>query len=81
MLQFGMQPLIEIKSTEACAALCRELGLAFVELNMNLPEYQANRLDDFEDAAVAVCVVICRPLCSLYQRLSLCNMLLTPVNQ
>jgi sugar phosphate isomerase/epimerase len=40
-----MQPLIEIKSTEACAALCRELGLAFVELNMNLPEYQANRLD------------------------------------
>ncbi len=44
-MQFGMPTLIEIKSPEACAALCRELRLAFVELNMNLPEYQADRLD------------------------------------
>jgi sugar phosphate isomerase/epimerase len=44
-MQFGMPTLIEIKSLEAYAALCRELGLAFVELNMNLPECQADKLD------------------------------------
>ena len=44
-MQFGMPTLIEIKTPEACAALCRELGLAFVELNMNLPEYQSDKLD------------------------------------
>jgi len=44
-MQFGMPILIEIKSTESCAALCCELGLAFVELNMNLLEYQAENLD------------------------------------
>ncbi|OJU09456.1 MAG: hypothetical protein BGN88_10025 [Clostridiales bacterium 43-6] len=44
-MQFGMPTLIEIKSIEECAALCKSLGLAFIELNMNLPEYQADRLD------------------------------------
>ena len=44
-MQFGMPTLIEMKSTDSCAALCRELGLAFVEFNMNLPEYQAENLD------------------------------------
>jgi sugar phosphate isomerase/epimerase len=44
-MQFGMPTLIETKSIESCAALCHELGLDFVELNMNLPEYQAERLD------------------------------------
>ena len=44
-MQFGMPTLIETKTPEACAALCRELGLDFVELNMNLPEYQPDRLD------------------------------------
>jgi sugar phosphate isomerase/epimerase len=44
-MQLGMPTLIELKSIEACAELCRELGLGFIELNMNLPEYQANRLD------------------------------------
>ena len=44
-MQFGMPTLIECKTPEACAALCDALGLAFVELNMNFPEYQANRLD------------------------------------
>ena len=42
---FGMPTLIELKSPEACAALCRELGLAFVELSMDMPEYQSDRLD------------------------------------
>ncbi|MCL2487755.1 MAG: sugar phosphate isomerase/epimerase [Oscillospiraceae bacterium] len=40
-----MPTLIEMKSLESCAALCRELGLSFVELSMDMPEYQANRLD------------------------------------
>ena len=44
-MQFGMPTMIEAKSIESCAALCHELGLDFVELNMNLPEYQAERLD------------------------------------
>ena len=44
-MQFGMPTLIEIKSLESCVSLCRELGLAFVELNMNMQEYQAHRLD------------------------------------
>ncbi len=44
-MQFGMPTLIELKSLTDCAALCRELGLAFVELNMNFPAYQADRLD------------------------------------
>jgi sugar phosphate isomerase/epimerase len=44
-VQFGMPTLIEIKSLESCAALCRELGLSFVELSMDMPEYQPDRLD------------------------------------
>jgi len=44
-MRFGMPSLIEIQSLEATASCCRALGLCFVELNMNLPEYQANRLD------------------------------------
>jgi sugar phosphate isomerase/epimerase len=38
-LQYGMPTLIEVSSLEETAALCRELGLAFIELNMNLPQY------------------------------------------
>lgn len=44
-MQFGMPTLIEIKSIETCAALCREVGLDFIELNMNMPEYQVDRVD------------------------------------
>jgi sugar phosphate isomerase/epimerase len=44
-MQFGMPTLIELKSTETCAALCHELGLSFVELSMDMPEYQADKLD------------------------------------
>lgn len=40
-MQFGMSTLIEIKSIEETAALCRELGLKFIELNMNLSERKA----------------------------------------
>jgi sugar phosphate isomerase/epimerase len=38
-LQYGMLTLIELPSLEDTAALCRELGLEFIELNMNLPQY------------------------------------------
>lgn len=45
MITFGMPTLIETETIEACAGLCQELGLAFVELNMNLPAYQADLMD------------------------------------
>ena len=45
MLKFGMPTLIETASIEECAALCRELGLQFVEMNMNLPQYQVENID------------------------------------
>ena len=38
MLQFGMPTLIENRTLEDNIALCKELGLSFVELNMNFPE-------------------------------------------
>lgn len=44
-MDFGMPTLIELRSLEDCAKLCRELGLQFVELNMNLPQYQTERID------------------------------------
>lgn len=43
-MDFGMPILIENKSLEKNVDLCRELGLQFVELNMNLPEYQIEKL-------------------------------------
>ena len=44
-MDFGMPALIELPALEDCAKLCRELGLQFVELNMNLPQYQTDRID------------------------------------
>lgn len=52
-MDFGMPTLIELKSLEACAALCKGLDLQFVELNMNLPEYQADRIDADAFAEIA----------------------------
>lgn len=45
MPDLGMPTLIEMPEIEDCAALCAKLGLQFVELNMNMPEYQTDRLD------------------------------------
>ncbi|MGI6239415.1 MAG: sugar phosphate isomerase/epimerase family protein [Christensenellales bacterium] len=45
MMEFGMPTLIEHASLGESAALCRELGLQFVEINMNLPAYQVEKLD------------------------------------
>ena len=53
MLRFGMPALIEIESPEASAALCRELGLSFLELNMNFPQYQIGAMDQARLGAIA----------------------------
>lgn len=44
-MNLGIPTLIEIPDIEGCAALCTELGLQFVELNMNMPAYQTHNLD------------------------------------
>lgn len=44
-MQFGMPTLIENGTLEENAALCGSLGLRFIELNMNFPEYQLDRLE------------------------------------
>ncbi len=41
----GMGSLPEKGGLDEHAALCRELGLSFVELNMDLPAFQPDRLD------------------------------------
>lgn len=46
MLEFGMPTLIENKTIEDNIALCKELGLSFIELSMNFPEYQIDKIED-----------------------------------
>lgn len=46
---FGMPTLIELKGLEETLELCLELGLSFVELNMNLPQYQINHLEQIDE--------------------------------
>ena len=48
MLQFGMPTLIENRTLEDNIALCKELGLSFVELNMNFPEYQIDKMENID---------------------------------
>ena len=43
-MQLGMPTLIENKNLSESATLCEELGLDFVELNMNLPQYQVESI-------------------------------------
>ena len=45
MIPFGMPTLIENLTLEDNVALCTSLGLSFIELNMNFPEYQIDRLE------------------------------------
>ncbi len=47
-MKFGMPTLIEIESLEDTLELCKNLGLDFVELNMNLPQYQIEALENTE---------------------------------
>ena len=49
MIQFGMPTLIENRTLEDNVALCSSLGLKFIELNMNFPEYQVDQLERTEE--------------------------------
>lgn len=44
-LKYGMPTLIENENIESCVELCKELSLDFIELNMNLPDYQTDKID------------------------------------
>lgn len=44
-MQFGMPTLIENRTLAENIALCKRLGLHFIELNMNFPEYQLSQLE------------------------------------
>ena len=46
MLQFGMPTLIENRTLQDNIDLCSSLGLHFIELNMNFPEYQLSCLEE-----------------------------------
>ncbi len=45
VMNFGMPTLIETSTLPECAKLCAELGLDFIELNMNMPQYQLDKID------------------------------------
>ena len=45
LTNYGMPTLIETSTLEECAKLGKELGLVFIELNMNLPQYQLSKID------------------------------------
>jgi len=45
MQTLGMPTMVEMQSIEDGAALCRELGLSFLELNINFPQFLLKELD------------------------------------
>ena len=45
MVKLGMPTMVEMQSIEEGAALCRELGLDFLELNINFPQFTLEKLD------------------------------------
>lgn len=47
-MQVGMPTLIENRTLAENIALCKKLGLHFIELNMNFPEYQLDQLERAE---------------------------------
>ncbi len=44
-MKIGMPTLIELDTLEDNVMLCDELGLDFLEINMNFPQYQLDKLD------------------------------------
>lgn len=52
-MDFGMPTLIELPEIEECAKMCSSLGLQFVELNMNLPQYQLDSMNTDELQRIA----------------------------
>ncbi|MBO4457379.1 MAG: hypothetical protein J5802_06655 [Butyrivibrio sp.] len=47
-MQFGMPTLIENRTLQENIDLCSSLGLNFIELNMNFPEYQVECLEQID---------------------------------
>lgn len=45
---YGMPTLIEINNLEDTIKLCKELELDFIELNMNLPQFQIEKLEQYK---------------------------------
>ena len=45
MTKLGMPTMVEMRSIEEGAALCQELGLEFLELNINFPQFTLDMLD------------------------------------
>ena len=52
-IMLGMPGMIELASARDCAKVCRELGLDFVELNTNFPQYQLRNMNPEELNAFA----------------------------
>ena len=44
-MYYGIPTLLELENIEECAKLCYDLGLHFVEINMNLPVYQPDNIN------------------------------------
>ena len=44
-IKMGIPSMIELNTAEEAVSLCRDLGLSFVELNNNFPQFQPNALD------------------------------------
>lgn len=42
---YGMPTLVEFNTLEQNVQLCKNLKLKFIELNMNLPEFQIENID------------------------------------
>ena len=53
MLKLGMPTMVEMDTVEQGAALCRELGLHFLELNINFPQFTLDQLDVAELKRIA----------------------------
>lgn len=47
-MHIGMPTLVELNNLEDNIKVCCDLGLNFIEINMNLPEYQIDRLEPHE---------------------------------
>lgn len=54
MIQFGMPTLVENRTLEENVDLCSSLGLKFIELNMNFPEYQVEQLEQMNDTMLEI---------------------------
>jgi len=52
-MHFGMPTLIENRSLQDNIELCKRLGLRFIELNMNFPEYGTDNLENAESLITA----------------------------